>query len=203
LLAVLSQILNARTALEAAPGSVTKLWRMRACKGARIAVGPDSIVEARIALERPGAVVEIGARSFVNGLLVSATRISIGNDVLMSWGVTVVDHDSHALAFDQRRRDVLDWRQGRKDWTHVATAPVIISDKAWIGFGATILKGVTIGEGAIVGAQSVVTRDVEPWTVVAGNPARVVRRLLVAPSPAAVPAPCLHDGEQHDSGKGE
>ncbi|HWY61214.1 MAG TPA: acetyltransferase [Rhizomicrobium sp.] len=56
-------------------------------------------------------------------------------------------------------------------------APVVISDKAWIGFGTTILKDVTVGEGAVVGACSVVTKDVELWTVVAGNPVRILRRL--------------------------
>ncbi|MBK8021791.1 MAG: hypothetical protein IPK19_10285 [Chloroflexi bacterium] len=54
-------------------------------------------------------------------------------------------------------------------------APIRICDKAWIGFNAVILKGVTIGEGAIVGAGSVVTKDVPAWTVVAGNPARIIR----------------------------
>ncbi|MBV8923397.1 DapH/DapD/GlmU-related protein, partial [Bradyrhizobium sp.] len=59
-------------------------------------------------------------------------------------------------------------------------APVVIADKVWIGFNASILKGVTIGEGAVVGACSVVTRDVPPFAVVAGNPARVIRTLPVA-----------------------
>ncbi|MDH4236354.1 MAG: hypothetical protein OEV17_03815 [Nitrospira sp.] len=54
---------------------------------------------------------------------------------------------------------------------------VDIHDKAWIGLDAIILKGVTIGEGAIVGAGSVVSKDVPPFTIVAGNPARVVREL--------------------------
>jgi galactoside O-acetyltransferase len=53
----------------------------------------------------------------------------------------------------------------------------MIGNKAWLGFDSAILKGVRIGEGAVVGAKSVVTKDVEPWTVVAGNPARVIRTL--------------------------
>jgi galactoside O-acetyltransferase len=61
-----------------------------------------------------------------------------------------------------------------KDWSNVHHAPIVIRDKAWIGFGAIVLKGVTIGEGAVVGAGSVVTKDVPDWTVVGGNPAQVL-----------------------------
>ncbi|HEX7588363.1 MAG TPA: acyltransferase, partial [Anaerolineae bacterium] len=50
-------------------------------------------------------------------------------------------------------------------------------DKAWVSLGSIVLKGVTLGEGCIVGAGSVVTADVPPWVVVAGNPARVIRAL--------------------------
>jgi acetyltransferase-like isoleucine patch superfamily enzyme len=57
------------------------------------------------------------------------------------------------------------------------TGPVTIKDGAWINFGAIVLKGVTIGEGAVVAAGAVVTKDVPANTVVAGNPARVVKAL--------------------------
>ena len=66
---------------------------------------------------------------------------------------------------------------GKKDWTHVSCATVIIGNKSWIGFNSIILKGITIGEGAIIGAGSVVTKDVPPWTIVAGNPMRTIREI--------------------------
>ncbi|MGC8751800.1 DapH/DapD/GlmU-related protein, partial [Hydrotalea sp.] len=62
-----------------------------------------------------------------------------------------------------------------KNWEKVKSSPIKIADKAWIGFNVIILKGVTIGEGAIVGAGSVVTKDVPPYAVVAGNPAKIIK----------------------------
>lgn len=57
------------------------------------------------------------------------------------------------------------------------TRPIVIEDKVWIGIGATVLPGVRIGYGAIVGANSVVTHDVPPMTVVGGNPARFIKEI--------------------------
>ena len=76
-----------------------------------------------------------------------------------------------------RRNDVREWAQGRKDWSNVAHAPVVIANKAWIGFNVTVLKGVTIGEGAVVAACAVVTKDIPPYSLVAGNPAQIIRKL--------------------------
>ncbi|WP_301392729.1 DapH/DapD/GlmU-related protein, partial [uncultured Duncaniella sp.] len=59
----------------------------------------------------------------------------------------------------------------------ITCRPIRICCRAWIGAGATILPGVTVGENSVVGAGSVVTHDVEPNTVVAGNPARLMRQL--------------------------
>jgi len=106
----------------------------------------------------------------------------------MAWGITVLDNDSHSLLWEERKGDVvqcgIDYRQTpedfarNKNWSVVNIAPVRIESKAWIGFGTVILKGVTVGEGAAIGAASVVTRDVPAYTLVAGNPARVIRSLL-------------------------
>jgi galactoside O-acetyltransferase len=122
--------------------------------------------------------VTIGDRSYIGAShIVCHTGVTIGADVLISWGVTIVDHDSHSIFWPLRKSDVELWHRGEKSWEHVVVRRVVIGDKAWIGFGASILKGVTIGEGAVVGACSVVTRDVPAYAVVAGNPARVVRQL--------------------------
>src|SRR5207253_1878760 len=82
----------------------------------------------------------------MNGHVAAATSVTIGDDVLMAWGVTIVDHDSHSLAFSKRADDVAMWMRGEKDWTHVPTKPVVVGNKAWIGLHAMILTGVTIGE---------------------------------------------------------
>jgi acetyltransferase-like isoleucine patch superfamily enzyme len=154
-------------------------WRrIRIKDGCILSIGKGSIVEAAVAFERPGSHVSIGTRTFVGASLIAcAERIEIGDDVLISWGCTIVDHDSHSLAWKHRSRDVEEWFHGRKDWRHVEKAAVRIGDKAWIGMNAILLKGVQVGEGAVVGAGSVVTKDVAPYTIVAGNPARPVREL--------------------------
>ena len=137
------------------------------------------MLQAKVLFDRDSATLSIGERTFVgNSVIVIASRVEIGDDVLVAWGCTIVDHDSHAMKFSDRKDDVEQWLDGKKDWGSVEIKPVTIGDKAWIGLNAIILKGVMIGEGAVVAAGSVVTHDVPPYAVVAGNPARVVRELL-------------------------
>jgi acetyltransferase-like isoleucine patch superfamily enzyme len=156
-------------------------WKLRGNSGGSVHIGNGSMIACRIMFDSPTGHVSIGDRSYIgSSLLVCHTGISIGDDVLISWGVTIVDHDSHSLDWRVRSADVGDWMQGKKSWEGVVVRRVSIGSRAWIGFGATILKGVSIGEGAIVGAGSVVTRSVEPYSVVAGNPARLIRMLPVA-----------------------
>jgi galactoside O-acetyltransferase len=154
-------------------------WRrVRRAAGNRLQIGDESIVHANITFEDRGGDIRIGDRSFVGLANLTCYRgISIGDDVLVSWGVTVVDHDSHNLNWELRKSDVREWARGRKDWSNVPHAPVVIADKAWIGFNVTVLKGVTIGEGAVVAACAVVTKDIPPYSLAAGNPAQVIRRL--------------------------
>jgi len=124
----------------------------------------------------------------LGGTFISRSSITIGNNVTIAWGGTIYDHNSHSLNYLDRRKDIenlmSDLKENRshvysKDWSVVKTKPIVIKDDAWIGMNVIILKGVTIGRGAVVGAGSVVTNDVPDWTVAAGNPARVVKELAV------------------------
>ena len=155
---------------------------VREPNGCRLSIGAESNIEALIVLEKQEAEVQIGSRSHLGGgtLIDAACRIEIGDDVLIAFETLIMDHDSHAVHFENRRHDVRDWIRGVKDWSSVVRRPVRIGNKAWLGARAIVLKGVTIGEGAIIGAGSVVTEDVPSWTLAAGNPARIIRPLTEA-----------------------
>ncbi len=154
-----------------------------------LAVGDQSIIDGTFIFERESGYVSIGERVHIgSSTFISISEIRIGNDVTIAWDCVFYDHNSHPVPWDERKQDTIielqDLRQygdmiRNKNWDHVISRPIVIKDKAWIGFGATILKGVTIGEGAVVAAKSVVVKDIEPYTVVGGNPAQVIKRLDV------------------------
>lgn len=167
-----------------AAGAQVAFYKIKPKINCRLRIGNDSMVEGSLIFDREGANIQIGERTFIgDSALISAQKITVGDDVLIAGGATVFDHNSHAISWQSRSRDVIDWRKGMKDWGQVKCKPVTIQSKAWIGFKTIILKGVTIGEGAIVGAGSVVTTDVPPFTIVAGNPAKVIRELTLSERP--------------------
>lgn len=117
---------------------------------------------------RLGASLHIGDYfAMTGGTICSAECITIGDHVALGANSVVIDTDFHPLTTEARR---IDSSAGK-------TAPVVIENEVFIGMNCLILKGVTIGEGSVVGANSVVTRDVPPGYIVAGNPARVIRQL--------------------------
>jgi len=160
-------------------GNSSLEWRgLRVPPGNRLSIGSGSLIRARIVFESTGGDISIGDRCFIGRSLIACkSAVVIGNDVVISWGCTIVDHNSHPIAWADRKTDVEMWRDGRKDWNRVKEGAVVIEDKVWLGFGVSILKGVRIGEGAVIGAGAVVTKDIPAWSVAAGNPARVLRTL--------------------------
>lgn len=166
-----------RTHLKYGKGTSVDWVRVGALRG-QVVIGEKSIINCRIDFDSPSGTVIIGDRTYLGAShLVCHTKIEIGSDVIVSWGVTIVDHDSHSLQWRYRKDDVSHWANRKKSWSHVKIAPVKICDRVWIGFGVTILKGIIVGEGAILAAGAVVTRDVPPYCIVGGNPARVIREL--------------------------
>jgi acetyltransferase-like isoleucine patch superfamily enzyme len=115
--------------------------------------------------------LEVGSNfAMTGGALAAAESISIGDNVALGADTTVVDTDFHPLDPALRR---IQSNAGK-------TSPVVIEDDVFVGMHCLILKGVRIGRGSVVGAGSVVTCDVPPGVVVAGNPAQVVRDLAPA-----------------------
>lgn len=110
-----------------------------------------------------GAELIIGEGSFINGARIAAkNKITIGNHVHIAPEVIIMDSDFH---------DTNDLNN------EGMSAPIIIGNNVWIATRAMILKGVTIGDGAVVAAGAIVTKDVKPFTVVAGVPAKLIKQL--------------------------
>ena len=126
----------------------------------------------------PRGRVVIGDYALVNGaLIICDSRVTIGDYALIGWDVVLMD--TYRVPFDValRRRALERVALGRPRRlpADVPAPPIRIERNVWIGFEACVHPGVSIGEDAVVGARSVVTEDVPPGAVVAGNPARVVR----------------------------
>ncbi|WP_277640127.1 acyltransferase [Wolinella succinogenes] len=157
-------------------------------KNNKVCIGKNSMLGCNFIFESDEGEIEVGDNTFINSgtSLISRSSIFIGNNVTIAWDCIIYDHNSHSLDYRERQKDIErqndDYRNGRsfiesKDWSVVKSRPIVIEDNVWIGFGSVILSGVTIGEGAIIGARSVVRQNVEPLTVVAGNPAVIIKRL--------------------------
>lgn len=130
----------------------------------------------------PRGLLTFGAFSITNGTqFVCDEEITIGTGCMLGWNAVIMDTLRVPLDPLARRAflEQVPMTKPRRLLGEVETAPVRIGSNAYIGFDVMVLPGVTIGDGAIVGSRSVVREDVEPHTVVAGNPARPVKRLEV------------------------
>jgi acetyltransferase-like isoleucine patch superfamily enzyme len=175
-------------------GSSVVMTLYRAWRGDRLRVGPSVLANHRLILKGPGlidvgeganlfafgvgrrtrlvartptAVITIGKHARLNGCELHAdTLIDIGAECVVGQSI-ILDTDMHSLAPDRRRnRDA-----------PIRTAPVVLERRVWVARGAAILPGVTVGAGSVIAFGAVVTADIPPGVLAAGNPARVIRRL--------------------------
>lgn len=167
---------------------------IRAHRGALVRLGARVTVHSRwdsnalglahptvLAAMEAGARVEVGEGSSLSGAsIVARQAVVIGREVMVGADACVWDSDFHPLDPAARRRHPT--REAR-------SAPIEIEDEVFIGARALVLKGVRIGRGAVIGAGAVVTRDVAPYTIVAGNPARPVGRVPGSPTASGDSAP--------------
>lgn len=146
----------------------------------RILVGANSYVAGELLVFRHGGAIAIGEWCYIgeDTRIWSAERISIGSRVLISHNVNIFDSLTHPINPSERHaqtRAIL--TTGHPRAVELEARPVVLEDDCWIGAGAIVLRGVRIGQGAIIGAGSVVTRDVPAYAIVGGNPAEVIREL--------------------------
>jgi len=126
------------------------------------------------------AKMKIGSFVLMNAArIICDSEITVGDHCLISWNVVLMD--TYRLPLDplERRAELekVPTRSPRRTAAEARAQPIHIGPNVWIGFDSCVLPGVTIGQGAVVGARSVVTSDVPPFTIVAGNPARVIRQI--------------------------
>jgi len=146
-----------------------------------IIVGAHTHIRGELLVAAHGGRIRVGNWCYVGdgSRIWSADSIEIGDRVLISHACEIHDWNAHSLDAHRRHeqfRAIVE-RGHPSQLPDVAAAPIRIGDDAWIGFGSAILKGVTIGPRSVVAARSLVLEDVPADVLVAGSPARVVKRL--------------------------
>ena len=153
-----------------------------------VEIGDNTTLDCCIFFEAPkrGKVI-IHSNTFIGqSTLMSINKIEIEEYVFIAGDCIIYDHNSHSIDYTERINDInvqivnlenKKYFTTDKNWDVVVSKPILIKRYAWIGMKCIILKGVTIGEGAVVAAGSVVVKDVPAWAVVGGNPATIIKYL--------------------------
>ena len=145
----------------------------------RIRIGSHCRVYGTLQSQDDGKIA-IGDHTCIyeRSVIGSVNSIKIGSCVVISNHVHIFDNNNHPTSPSARHEMCMGGFEGEAwRWRYADCAPVVIEDDVWIGEYAAVMKGVTIGKGAVVAAHAVVTKDVPPCTIVAGNPARVVKEI--------------------------
>ena len=177
------QRLAGRATCELHPGATLhRRARIRNARGDinKIVVGSHTHVLGDLSTFAHGGEIRIGKWCYIGegSRIWSAASIELGDRVLVAHSVNIFDSLTHPIQAAARHAQVKTiFEVGHPLSLSLDESPVRIRDDAWIGAGAMVLRGVTVGQGGIVAAGAVVTKDVPSFTIVAGNPAAVVREL--------------------------
>nr|WP_324253299.1 acyltransferase [Vibrio parahaemolyticus] len=118
--------------------------------------------------DRKGAIIRIGTNTRIHGTCIHAYEsITIGKNCLIAANCQIFDGSGHDLSFSDVENRIN---------TRGVSKPVLIEDNVWIGINSIILPGVTIGNGSVIAANSVVTKDIPPMVLAGGNPAKIIKR---------------------------
>jgi len=150
------------------------------CKNSgKVIIGNNCDIQG-VLISQGSGIISIGSNTTIrnDSVVGSVASISIGNNVIISNSVHIYDNNNHPTSPAVRKRMTEKGFYGTEwGWENAESSPVVINDNVWICERATILKGVTIGEGSIVACNSVVTKNVPAFSLVAGNPAKVVKSI--------------------------
>lgn len=151
-------------------------------KSARLSIGNETLINShnhlyhanmhtrtKLIADKAGARIIIGKNTRIHGTCIHAReKVVVGDRCLIAANTQIMDCNGHDLSFNHPEARIN---------TTGNTKPVIIEDDVWIGLGVIILPGVRIGRGSVVGAGSVVTKNIPPMSIAAGNPAVVVKTM--------------------------
>ena len=145
----------------------------------RIFIGNECLINGRLVTEVKSSKIDIKDNVFIGGntIVDCKQEIVIEDDVLISYECIIFDHDSHSALSHERKNDLSDFKNNNLKWDKIKSKKILIKRNAWVCARSIILKGVTIGEGSIVAAGSVVTENVPDYSLVAGNPAKFIKKV--------------------------
>lgn len=147
-----------------------------------ICIGKNSVLRGELLIFAHAGEIHLGEDCYLgeNSRIWSSELVKIGNRVYISHNVNIHDTNSHSLNPQLRHEHflkIISTGHPKINDVDIQSQPVYIEDDVWIGFNSTIFKGVKIGKGAVIGACSVVTKDVPEFVVVVGNPAKVIKKI--------------------------
>jgi len=147
-----------------------------------ITIGKGSVIRGELLIHAHSGKISIGESCYIGdgARIWSSEAVHIGSRVLISHNVNIHDTDSHSIDSNLRSQHfyvIMTTGHPKENVFDIKASSVVIDDDVWIGFNSTILKGVTIGKGSVIAACSVVTKNVPPNVMVAGNPAKIVKSI--------------------------